>query len=248
MRRRTLVAAVGSGGIALSGCLFDDSGRDTETETNDSEGDNEPSNETDQSGEEDPPEGSTDRRYEECPREVIPYEQFPAEVQAEIDAALDGRYEDDRVFLREAMDTEASYVSIDEKYYDPGVTEDGDEEVLTLELVEPKALPEARPVSVEHALDGERTIALDVVAEDGGVLIDETRSLRSTSTVEYGETARVGIHEVRVSVEDSEAIEGRLTGTLRIDESRFDRTVVVEPDGLSVTGAVAGLGICRFGA
>ena len=177
MRRRTLVAAVGSGAIALSGCLFDDSGGDTgtetndsggdsETETGDSDGDTEPSNETGQSDGEDPPEGSTDRRYEECPREVIPYEQSPAEIQAEIDAALEGRYEDDRVFLREAMDTEASYVSVDERYYDPGVTEDGDEEVLTLELVEPKALPEARPVNVEHALDGERTIALDVVAED----------------------------------------------------------------------------------
>ncbi len=258
MRRRTLVAAVGSGAIALSGCLFDDSGGDTgtetndsggdsETETGDSDGDTEPSNETGQSDGEDPPEGSTDRRYEECPREVITYEQFPAEIQAEIDAALEGRYEDDRVFLREAMDTEASYVSVDERYYDPGVTEDGDEEVLTLELVEPKALPEARPVNVEHALDGERTIALDVVAEDGTVLIDETRSLRSTSTVEFGETARVGVHEVRVSVEDSEAIEAELTGTLRIDESRFDRIVVVEPDGLSVTGAVAELGTCRFG-
>lgn len=124
-------------------------------------------------------------------------------------------------------------------------TDPGDE-LLTLEPVEPKRLPQARSVSVEHALDGERTVSLGIVAEDGTVLIDETRSLRPSTTVEFGETARVGTHEIRIGIEDSEAIETGLTGALRIDESHFDRIIVVEPDGLFVTGGVADLVRCQF--
>lgn len=245
MRRRAVLAAVGAGWISLSGCLSRNGDDGTTDGTNDSENDDEPSNGS-QNDDTESTDESTDRRYEECPREVIPYEQFPTKIQAEIDAALEDEYRDDRIFLREAMDTEASYVSVDGEYYDPTVTDDGDEELLTLEVVEPKALPEARPVSVEHTLDGERTITLEVVAEDGTVLIEETRSLRSTATVEFGETARYGTHEVRITVEEPEQIETELTGTLRVDESHFDIIVVVEPDGLSVTGTVAELGKCQF--
>jgi hypothetical protein len=65
-------------------------------------------------------------RHEECPREIIPYDQFPDDVQAEIDAAFEGRHEADRVYLREAIDTDESYVSVDGDYYEAEVTEEGD--------------------------------------------------------------------------------------------------------------------------
>lgn len=233
MRRRRLLAAATVGGL-LPGCLSGETdGDETPTETNDSDGT-------------DPSEEPTDRRYEECPREVIPYEQFPAEIQTEIDAALDGRYAADRVFLREAMDTDSSYVSVDDEYYDPTVESDDDEEVLTLELVRPKALPKHRSISVEHDLDGERTITVEVVAEDGTVLVDETRTLHPGGTVEFGETTRFGTHELSVVVADGDRIERMWTGSMRVDESHFETIVIVEPDEISTTGTVAEIDMCRF--
>jgi hypothetical protein len=198
-------------------------------------------------------EGETDklgepetRRYDECPREVIPYDQFPEDVQAEIDAALAGRYEGDRVYLREAMDIEESFVSIDGAYYDPVVTTDGEMEVLELQQVDPKALPSPRPVSVTHSLDGERTITLEVVADDGTTLVEGTRELYPGSEVEFGRTPRVGTHDIQVTVATEDGVEDELTGSLVIDESRFDVVVAVESDGISITGAVAELGICQY--
>ncbi|MEF8778338.1 MAG: hypothetical protein V5A36_05445 [Natronomonas sp.] len=233
MRRRTLLRAVGAGGVALSGCLSGDTDEDGEpTETNTSD--------TPDS------EDRTDRRYEECPREVIPYEQFPADVQTEIDAALEKKYTANRVFLREAMDTEASYVSVDGEYYDPIVSADGDQEVLTLEVVRPKALPRSRPISVEHTRDGERTITIEVTADDGTVLIDKTRTLYAGGSVEFGDTTRVGTHELQVTVRTDEQIESEWTDSMRVDESHFETLVVIEPDEIDVTGTVAELGICRY--
>lgn len=188
------------------------------------------------------------RRYDECSREVIPYEQFPEDVQAEIDAALDGRYEADRVYLREAMDLEESYVSVDGDYYAATVAAEGEREVLELRLVEPKALPNARPVSVEHDRDGERTVTVAVVADDGTVLIDETRDLWPGGDVEFGRTSRVGTHELRIAVRNGEVLEDEATESIRIDESRFEVLVVIEADGISVTGSVADLGTCRYDA
>lgn len=187
-----------------------------------------------------------DRRYEECSREVIPYGQFPPDVRAEIDGALEGSYEADRVYLREAMDIDESYVSVDDEYYEPSVTVDGDREVLELRLVEPKALPSVRPVSVEHHRDGERTITVEVVAADGTVLIDETRDLWPGGEVQFGWVRRVGTHELRITVADRDEIEDEVTESTRIDESHFEVIVVVEEDQIYVTGTVADLAVCRY--
>lgn len=187
-----------------------------------------------------------DRRYEECPREIIPYDQFPDDVQAEIDAALEGRYEADRVYLREAMDTDESYISVDGDYYEAEVTEEGDREVLTLGLVEPRALPQERPVKVEHGFGGRRTITLELVATDGTVLIEGTRELLPGAEVEFGRTDRVGSHELRVTVADGEETTAELTGTARVDESRFSVLAVVEHDGITLAGTVAELGVCQY--
>lgn len=231
MRRRTVLAAAGLGTLPLAGCL---STGDDETDPNTSNDDSETPTESD------------DRQYVECSREVIPYDMFPAEIQAELDAALDGSYEADRVSLAEAMDVDASYISVGETYYDPSVTVDADRERLTLEPVEPKALPNPRPVSVEQLRDGERTVTVTLTAEDGTVLVDETRSLSPGGEVEFGETRRVGSHELRVTVMDGEETEAELVETVIVDESQFDVLVVVETDEVYVTGAVADLGICLF--
>ncbi|QLG63625.1 hypothetical protein [Halorarum salinum] len=245
MRRRTFQAAVGAGLLSLPGCLSaaGGDGRPDGDGTDTPDGDGTP----DDDGTGTPGEPG-DRRYEECPREVIPYDQFPEEVRAEIDAALDGRYESDRVFLREAMDVDGSYVSVEETYYDPTLAVEGDREVLELRPVEPKALPNPRPVSVEQTRDGKRTVTVELVADDGTVLIDESRDLWPGGEVEFGRTHRVGTHELRITVTDGGRVEDEVTDPVRIGESHFDVLAVVEPDDVSLTGTVADLGYCRFDA
>lgn len=185
------------------------------------------------------------RRYGECPREVIPYDQFPTDVQAEIDAALDGTYEADRVFLRDTMDTTASFVSVDGEYYEATVSSRGNQEVLTLELVEPKVLPDTRPVRVELDRDERRTVSVELLAEDGTVLVDESRQVQPGAEVTFGRTDRVGTHELRVTVSDGDT-EDEFTKQVTLNESRFSVVIHVEPDGIAVVGAVAELGICQF--
>lgn len=239
MRRRTLLA-VGAGtasaSLSLAGCLSsgDNGSERTETPT--------------ATPADTPPDTPSDgnRRYEECSREVVPYGQLPDDVQDEVDAALEGRYEADRVYLREAMDVEESYVSVDDEYYDPHVTVEGDSEVLELRHVDPKALPDPRPVSVDNERDGARTVTVELVADDGTVLLEETREVRA-GEVQFGSTRRAGTHEIRITVADGDEIEDEFTGSVRIDESHFSVIVVVEPDGIGISGAVAELGVCRYG-
>ncbi|MGM0717005.1 MAG: hypothetical protein ACQET5_07495 [Halobacteriota archaeon] len=89
MRRRMLLA---TGMLGFAGCLSNTAGDAPATDT--PYGTGEPASET--------PDSSDGRRYEECPREIIHYEELPDDVRDEIDAALDGRYEADRIYLREA--------------------------------------------------------------------------------------------------------------------------------------------------
>ena len=177
---------------------------------------------------------------------MIPYEQFPEDVQSEIDAALEGEHVADRIFLREAMETGESYVSLDGEYYDPTVSESDGSETLTLEAVEPKALPEPRSVSVEHTGESERTVTVEVLADDGTVLIEETRTLDPGGTIEFGETDRVGTHELRVTVAENDRIETEETDSMRVGESYFRTLVVLETDDVLVTGDVAEIGPCRY--
>lgn len=193
-----------------------------------------------------PPAEPANRRYEECRREVIPYDQFPADVRSEIDAALDGRYEADRVFLREAMDTDESFVSVDDEYYEPTVLVVDGTERLSLRHVEPKALPSARPVSVELDRDDDRTVSLELVADDGTVLLERSQDVQPYATVEFGHTARVGTHDLRVTVVDGGTVEREVTKPVTISESQFEVIAVVDPNGVTVTGAVAELGVCQY--
>ncbi|MFB6280954.1 MAG: hypothetical protein ABEH40_02930 [Haloferacaceae archaeon] len=186
------------------------------------------------------------RRYEECPREIVRYERFPPEIRTEIDGALDGRYAADRVFLDEAMDVRNSYVAVDGEFYDPSVTAESGGEVLRLRRVEPKAFPQPRPVSVESRRNGERTVTVELVADDGTVLLDGTRSLRPGGEVEFGRTRRAGTHELRVTVENDTGTTDTATRSVRIDRARRTVLVVLEPDGVALAGAVATLPACRF--
>lgn len=248
MRRRPLVRSLGVGALSVGGCLSDAGDGNTSSEATSSDGETTSNDDEATSSDDETTSSDEDRRYRECPREVIPYEQFPADVRAEIDAALEGRYEASRVLLRDAMDVSESYLSVNETYYDPSVDTEGSQETLMLRRVEPKALPDPRPVSVEHDREGKRTVAITVVADDGTVLIDERRELRGGSRVEFGDTTRVGTHECRVTLAADDGTETDLTTSVRIDESRFSVVVLIEGDDLRVSGAVAELGICRYDA
>lgn len=234
MRRRTFLAAIGAGSLSVAGCLAGDG---------DENGSTGPT-ETPTATPADPPDDEN-RRYGECSREVVPYGQLPEDVQTEVDAALDGGYEADRVYLREAMDVRDSYVSVDGEYYDPAVTVEDGREVLELRRVEPKALPDARPVSVENNREGERTITVELVADDGTVLVEETRDVHSGS-IEFGRTRRAGTHELRVTVADDDGVEDEVTESVTIDESRFSVIVIVDLEEISLSGVVAELETCRY--
>jgi len=234
------------GTLTTAGCLTRGSGGDGErTGTPSGDGNGTPSADADDGGD-DPTTTATNRRYQECSREIIPYEQFPAELQAEIDAALDGRYEADRVFLREAVDTTASYVAVDDAYYDPAVTTEGGTEILTLQRVEPKALPSPRPITVEHRIDGERVITVEVVADGGTVLVDTTMDLWPGGEVEFGRVARVGTHEFRIVVADGDEIEMESTEEVHVVPSLASVHFVIDSEEVQARQAVADAPSCRF--
>lgn len=274
MKRRALLAAVGSGWLAVSGCVADDSGSDdtgtgdgaTPTDaTNRSRGsdadagESAPSDESDIGETDDEPGGSgTDdadsdapgddrRRYEECSREVVRFHNLPDELQAEVTAALDGPYAADRVFLREATDVEESYLSIDERFYRPDVADTGSADVLTLERVEPKAFPDPRPVSLQQFRDGDRTITLTAVAENGDGLLEETRTLAPEIEVEVAAIRRAGTHDLHVTVEKAGHVVEDATRSFRIDVSRRSIHVTVDEE-ISVGGGVAYVVPCEYDA
>ena len=220
MRRRSLLAAVSAGALSIAGCLSITGGAEGPTDAG-------------------------ERRYAECNREVIPYDTFPGPVRAEIDAALADGYEAARVYLTEAMDVDASYVSVDGTYYDPSVSDVDDRQRLELQVVEPKALPTGRPVYVEHHRGGERTVTVSLTAGDGTALIDETRDLHPGGEVEFGTVRRVGTHDLRVTVSGEET-EAELFESVTVNESRFDIRVVFEDTESYVTGAVADRAVCQF--
>jgi hypothetical protein len=251
MKRRDVLASAGVVCVsALAGCLSErsDSADKTRSGENDDgvfDGKTPPQN--DDNSSDDPTPGEIEnRRYEECPREIITYEQFPADIQTEIDAALDGGYEADHVFLREAMDPSRSFVSVDDQYYEATVTVTDGTERLELDGVEPKELPRPRSVSVELKYGTERTITLELIADDGTVLFEESRSMYEGGEVEFGEVRRVGTHTLRVTVADGETTETETTETLMMNESRFSVLVVIEDNGVSVTGSIADLIPCQF--
>ena len=245
MQRRSVLIALG-GVLPTAGCLT--RGGDGEvSRTEAPNGDGDRTSPTDAVDDGDGSAGTaTDRRYEECPREIIPYEQFPAEIRTEIDAALDGRYADAHVCLREAMDVTESYVAVDDTYYDPTVATNGETEVLTLQRVEPKALPSGRPITVNHRLDGERVITVEVVDDDGAVLVDTTMDLWPGGDVEFGRIARVGTHEFRITVADADEVETEVTEPVRFTASLASVHIIVEPEEVQVREAVADAPICRF--
>lgn len=230
MRRRALLTAVGTGALTLAGCLSAATDGGTPRE--------EPTDRT-RSGDDAP-------GYEECPREVIRYEEFPDDIQTEIDAALGGRYAADRVLLTEAMDVDAAYVAVQGEFYEPTVTVEDGREVLELQHIDPKALPESRPVTVENHRAGERTITVEVVADDGTVLLDETRDVAAGGAVEFGRLARVGTHAFRISVADGDDIEDEIVESDTLEEARFSFLVIVQPDEIVLSGAIAELVPCRF--
>lgn len=191
-----------------------------------------------------PDDGSTDdeRRYKECGREIITYDMFPSDVQSEIDAALDGSYEDERVYLRDTMDTTASYVAVDGEYYDPSIDTDGDLETLELEHVKPRALPRERSISVTNERDEPATVTLELLAsDDGSVLLEEMNEVEGDS-VRFGGVARTGSHDLHVTVDEDE----EYTDSVTITESKLSIEILIMDDDVAVGGSVADLVECNF--
>ena len=236
------------GMFATAGCLGRDGGTDvTRTGTPSGNDTTTPSTDSADGGG-----GSTatapSQRYVECPREIIPYDRFPARIRAEIDAARGGRYEATEVHLRDVMDVTESYVAIDEAFYDPAVTTDAGEEVLTLQRVEPKALPNPRPVTVEHRIDGERVVTVEVVADDGTTLVDTTMDLWPGGDVAFGRVARVGTHAFRIVVADGDRVEMETTEEVRVVPSLASVHLVIDSETVEVRQAVTDAPSCRFTA
>lgn len=296
MKRRALLAAVGTGFVAVSGCTADDSGSDdgatpadatersTGSDGNEEDADGDDSADTGETGDASDGNGTDDpsdadgtddpsdaggtgdspdgdgtgdglddpstgdrQQYEECSREVVQYENLPTDLQAEVDAALDGPYAVDDIVLKEAMDVEESYVSVDDRFYRPAVTDTSSGEILTLERVEPKAFPDPRPVTIGQFRASDLTITLEAVAENGDVLLDETRTLAPETEVEVGSLHRAGVHDVYVTVEKAGTVVDEVTGSSRIDVSH--RTVdVTVAEEISVGGGVAYVIPCDYDA
>lgn len=244
MRRRSALLGF-CGFVSMAGCLTqtgNEGSQPTESPGSSPDG----TRPTDRSDEKPTSADSTGRRFEECSRGVIPYEQFPPAVRTEIDAARDGRYEASRIYLREAMDVTGSYVSVADTYYDPVITTDGATEVLTLRRVDPKALPSARPVSVEHHLDGERIVTVEVVADDGTVLLDTTLDLWPGGAVEFGRTARVGTHDFRITVARGDEVSTEVTKPIRVCESLSSVHFVVDSDGVRASQGTTDPPACHY--
>jgi hypothetical protein len=240
MRRRSVLCGF-CGSLALAGCLTRRGDRGAAPDGSSA------TDSTRRGGTPSPTE-STDRRYETCSRGVIPYEQLPPEIRAEVDAAREGHYEARRVHLGDAMNVTRSYVAVSDTYYDPAVTTEGEKEVLTLHRVEPKALPDPRPVSVEHHLDGERVVTVEVVADDGTVLFDTTMDLWPGGAVEFGHVARVGTHAFRVTVARDGTVGMEATKSIRVGESLASVAFRIDSDGIRASQATADPPACRYDA
>lgn len=225
MKRRALLATVAVGATAASGCLAVSSSED--------DGSNESLPAVD-----DPP-------YERCQREVVHYDNLPAKPRAEVDAALNGSYESEHVYLRDAIEIDTTFVSLDDRFYRPSVTETASGSVLHLEHLTPKLLPDRRLVRLAQYRDRELTVTLRIVADDGDVLIDERYSLDAEEDVVAGTLRRAGEHDVHVTIEHEGTVVDELHGSAPINEFRLSLFVRVDED-LSVGGTVAEVAPCDY--
>lgn len=263
MKRRQLLAASGALLAATAaGCLDGGSNHPGTGLGDDEDGDDDGSIENGDIGP-----GTDERLYEQCGREIVPYEDLPDPVKEEVDAALeDPPYGASRVHLGDAMDVNASYLSIEGDFYDARIEFEDGRERLDLERVEPTAYPSGRTVTITpESLDGS-SIHVEIVAEtEGDTLVDATISGDAGPTT-VGRLHRAGTHPLAVTIDPAD--DGDETGddgetesgggddetgdtetheeTVPITESRFSIEIHIDPEGVAVGGTVADLPECRW--
>lgn len=227
MKRRTLLSCVGAG--LLVGCLEGTPGDGTPTSTPDGSSEDSAT----------PTAGTPDDEYEQCDRIVVSEPMLTAELADEVRTALEeGEYVAETVKLGQAIDTEQSYVEVDDTDYDPTVESTGDGQRLTLTEVETPRLPEERSVRVSNETSTEREVTVTV---DDGDLLDETVRLGENERERFPVTDAFGTYDLRASSGDETE-----SFAWQIGESHFDAEVWYGDDGLSVTQAVADLAPCPW--
>lgn len=234
MERRKLLASAGVAFIGpLAGCLQTD-GLPGGTDTDDSE----------DNGNGSPDGGSNpDRKYEECHLVSIRYHRLPEDIQSEVDVALeDGVYEAERILFEEAVDSDRSYLVLEDTPYEPIIDSDEGKRSLEFEEVDAIRLPEPRTISFEN--DDSQEHEVSIVLTNGGTIIDTTITLEAGEERDIDATDEFGHYELTV-----EAMSGHGeadTFEFRVGDAYFDGYVQVDESGISITQTVADPAPCPW--
>lgn len=241
MKRRTLLA-VGSATAAssLAGCLADgpesstpdaggdsDGGDDTENENGTANGTGTGTNDGETDDE------TTDDTYEQCDRDVVWYRELPADVAAEVDAALeDGAYETDgELHYAQAIDVEAVSLEVDDTYYAAEIEERDGTTILRLEETTPTKSSSEELAFLNDTGD-ELTVSVTVTPSDSDEVLlgeDDIELDPETSAYEgprFPVTGEYGTYDVSVETDDGRS--ESLTWT--IEYVSFNGVVVLEED------------------
>ncbi|WP_254864090.1 hypothetical protein [Halovivax gelatinilyticus] len=224
MNRRALIATLAT--IGTVGCL------DTLDGDDDGSEDDEPTGS--------PATGSS-TRYETCEREVVSYGEFPDDVQAEIDEAIDGGYEAEEIHLASAIDVDETYVSHDRAYYLATIEADGERYRLDLEADdEPELSP--RRFTLENETGSAVTGTVTVRTSDGETLVETDVDVEPDSDSTAASITRIGVHAMEVDLDGRDPVEE----SVGVSVSSFDGHVEVFDEEIIVSQAVADLAPCPW--
>lgn len=239
MHRRRLLAATVLGGSSavIGGCVQNESdpvrtnGGDIATPADDTTAT-------------EPPPSTEGFEYETCHRIRIDYRWLPGPLRQEVDAALEnGRYETDRLYLEEAIDTDVAYLDVEDTPYEPILDREGDRTVLELREAAAIRLPEPRRIQVTNGDDRDHEIRV-LLADGDEYLVDETVALESGAESSLDAVAEFGQYELigRVLTRDGATERYRFT----VDDYNFDGYIFVSEDTIDVTQGVAELEPCPW--
>ncbi len=180
--------------------------------------------------------------YETCEREVVSYGEFPDEIRAEIDAAIESTYEADTVHLASAIDVEETYVDVAGTYYRATVEVDGGIERLRLSPDEEPEL-DSRSFTVENGTESRLDGSLVVRTDDGETLLERDLDVEPGDGDGFS-LSRVGTHTV--AVEPSEGEGEPREDTVVISPEYFGGHVLVTEEGVETLQSVADLVPCPW--
>lgn len=169
--------------------------------------------------------------YETCEnRAAIGYNEFPDDLQSEIDAAIDGGYTPDSetIHLDEAVDFESTYV-LHDGYY---VGRIEDETLYLEEDTEPRGLGTSRAISVIVQTDASVKLVYD-----GNEVVETFEDDEVFKDVIWG---RYELFVEREAGED----ESRSFG---VDWGSFSAKITVTDEGVEISQAVLSPAVCPWG-